>query len=251
MSSFAPMIQILARYRALEFHHNPQLAARLSAIQNWQKKRMQHMYTDLFAVPAHHLMTRYFLDQLYGGPDFNVLAEQCERVVSAAKAFEGLFPDSAVSTALKATELAVLAIELDHQLAQLMEHDLLDDRQDPAINDQQMIQLYRLADQANARFRQNDLLDELGVNLDKYVRSKLIYSIFRLSKGLTQCYQLNALYTFMDEGFAAMKPLKSAKVFVGEFTQGERDLIDEIYLGNLNPFARRVKQVTPSHASIA
>lgn len=250
MSSFAPMIKVLARYHALEFHHNPQLAARLSAIQNWQKKRMQYMYADLFAVPAHHLMTRYFLDQLYGGPNFDVLAEQCQRVLNAAKVFEGLFPDSAVNTALKATELAVLAIELDHQLAQLMEHDLLDDRQDPAINDQQMIQLYRLADQANARLLQNDLLDELGVNLDKYVRSKLIYGIFKLSKGMTQRYQLNVLYTFMDEGFAAMKPLQSAKVFISEFTQGERDLIDEIYAGHPNPFSRRIK-ATPPHAAIA
>jgi len=251
MSSFAPMIQVLASYHALEFHHNPQLAARLSAIQNWQKKRMQHIHADIFAVPAHHLITQYFLEQLYSGADFDVLAEQCERVLSAAKVFEGLFPDSAVRTALKATKLAVLAIELDHQLAQLMNHDLLDDRQDPAINDQQMIRLYRLADQANARFHQLELLDELGLNLDKYVRSKVIYGIFRLSKGMTQRYQLNALYAFMNDGFAAMKPLKSAKVFFGEFTQAERDVLDEIYSGNPNPFSRRVKHITPSQAASA
>ncbi len=245
------MIQVLASYHALEFHHNPQLASRLSAIQNWQKKRMQHIHADIFAVPAHHLITQYFLEQLYSGTDFDVLAEQCERVLSAAKVFEGLFPDSAVRTALKATKLAVLAIELDHQLAQLMDHDLLDDHQDPAINDQHMIQLYRQADQAEARFHQLELLDELGLNLDKYVRSKVIFGIFRLSKGMTQRYQLNALYTFMNDGFAAMKPLKSAEVFFGEFTQAERDVIDEINSGNPNPFSRRVKHLTTSQTATA
>lgn len=251
MSSFAPLIKVIARYRALEFHHNPQLAARLSAIQNWQKKRMQHIHADIFAVPAHHLMTQYFLDQLYSGARFEVLAEQCERVLSAAKVFEGLFPDSAVRTAMKATELAVLAIELDQQLAQLMDHDLLNDHQDAAINDKQVIQLYRLADQAGARFHQLDLLDELGLNLDKYVRSKIVQGVFKLSKGMSLRYQLHALYAFMDDGFAAMKPLKSAKVFFGEFTQTERDLIDEIYLGNPNPFSRRVKHHAPSQAATA
>lgn len=251
MTSFAPMIQVLARYHALEFHHNPQLAARLAAVQNWQKKRMQYIHAEIFAVPAHHLMTQYFLEQLYGGMDFDVLAEQCERVLKAAKVFEGLFPDSAVRTALKATELAVLAIELDQQLAQLMDHDLLNDDHDPAINDKYLIQLYRLANQAEARFHQFDLLDELGLNLDKYVRSKLVHGIFKLSKSMSLRYQLHALYAFMDAGFAAMKPLKSAKVFFGEFTQAERDLIDEIYSGNTNPFSRRVKHPAPSQAATA
>jgi hypothetical protein len=251
MSSFAPLIKTLARYRALEFHHNPQLAARLSMIQNWQKKRMQHVHAALFAVPEHHLITQYFLNQLYGGSNFDVLAEQCERVLNATKVFEGLLPDRTVSTALKASELSVLAIELDQQLAQLMDHDLLDDHQDPAINDQYMIQLCRSANQASARYHQFNLLDELGANLDKYVRSKLIHSIFKLSKGLSTRYELNALYQFADEGFAAMKPLQSAKNFVGEFTQGERDLIEQVYAGNQNPFGRRAKQIQASRTAIA
>ena len=247
MSTFAPLIHTLARYRALAFHHNPQLAARLSAIQNWQKKRMQHVHEDLFSVPAHHLITQYFLNQLYGGSNFNVLAEQCERILKTAKVFEGLVPSSTISTALKATEVAVLAIELDQQLAQHMVHDLRDDRHDPAINDQYMIQLYRLANQASARHHQFNLLDELGDNLDKYIRSTLVHRIFKLSKGLSTRYELSGLYQFADEGFIAMKPLQSAKIYVGEFTQGERDLIEQIYAGHPNSFGRHSKQTHLTH----
>ncbi len=251
MSSLAPLIQTLARYRTLEFHHNPQLAARLSAIQNWQKKRMQHVHAELFSIPEHHLMTQYFLNQLYGGSNFNVLAEQCERVLQTAKTFEGLLPASVINTALKATELSVLAIELDQELALRLDRDLLDDRQDPAINDQQMIQLCRSANQLSARFHQFDLLDELGDSLDKYVRSKVIHSIFKLSKGLSTRYGLNSLYQFTDEGFEAMKPLKSAKDFVGEFTQGERAMIQQVYAGNPNPFERRAKQIQSPRIAMA
>lgn len=251
MSSLAPLIQTLDRYRALELHHNPQLAARLSAIQIWQKKRMQHVHAELFAVPEHHLMTQYFLNQLYGGSNFNILAEQCERIVQAAKTFEGLVPASVINTALKATELSVLAIELDQQLATHLDMNLLDDSQDLAINDQQMIQLYQSANQLDDRCRQFDLLDELGDNLDKYVRSKFIHGVFKLSKGLSTRYELQALYQFTDEGFQAMKPLKSAKDFVGVFTQGERDLIQQVYAGNPNPFGRHTQPTHFPHAAIA
>ena len=246
MSSFAPLTGTIDRYRALRFHHDPKLAARLSAIQNWQKKRMHHIHAELFAVPAHHLMTQYFFNQLYGGPNFDVLAEQCERLVKAAKVFEGIIPASALDTALKSTELAVLAIELDLELAEHMDHDLLDDQLNPAINDAYVIQLYRSVSQAEGRYIQLDLLDQLGHNLDKYIRSKLIYRIFKLSKGLLLRYGLSALYEFNDEGFAAMRPMLSTEVFIGEFTKGERDVIGQIYAGHNDPFARGYTQIAAS-----
>lgn len=251
MSSLAPLIQTLARYRSLEFHHNPQLAARLSSIQNWQKKRMQHVHAELFAVPEHRLMTQYFLNQLYGGSNFDVLAEQCERVLKAAKTFEGLLPSGVIHTALIATELSVLAIELDQELAQRLDHDLFDDTYDPAINDQQMIQLCRSANQLSHRFHQFDLLDELGNSLDKYVKSKFVHSVFKLSKGLSTRYGLHSLYQFTDEGFEAMKPMKSAQDFVGAFTRGERAMIQQVYAGNPNPFGRRAKQTQSSRVAMA
>jgi len=247
MSSLAPLIQTLARYRSLEFHHNPQLAARLSSVQNWQKKRMQHVHAELFSVPEHRLMTQYFLNQLYGGSNFNELAEQCERVLKAAKTFEGLLPAGVINTALIATELSVLAIELDQELAQRLDRDLLDDTDDPAINDKQMIQLCRSANQLNHRFHQFDLLDELSNSLDKYVKSKFVHSVFKLSKGLSTRYGLHSLYQFTDEGFEAMKPLKSAKDFVSEFTHDERIFIESVYTNHPNPLGRHIQQsLTPA-----
>lgn len=246
MSSLASLTATIDRYRALRFHHNPQLAARLSAIQNWQKKRMHHLHAELFAVPEHHLMAAYFFNQLYGGPNFGVLADQCERLVKAAKVFEGIIPASALNTALKSTELAVLAIELDLELAEHMERDLLDDQQNPAINDAYVIELYRSVNQSEGRYLQLELLDQLGHNLDKYIRSKVIYRIFKLSKGLLIRYGLDAMYKFNEEGFAAMKPMLSTKVFISEFTKGERDVIAWIYAGNNDPFARGHAQVVAS-----
>lgn len=237
MSSFLPMQQLIAHYHALEFHHNPQLALRLTLIQNWQKKRMQHTHAALFAVPEHQLMTQYFLNRLYGGSDFEILAGQFERVVNAAKKFERLVPNSTIKTGCEAIELAVLAIELDQQLAQLMMHDFEYNPQGE-IDDHVITQLYLQANQAESRYHQLNLLDKLGHGLDKYVRSFMVQSAFKMAKGAAERHHFDPMYAFLAEGFAAMKPLKSAEVFVGVFTKHEREIIDRIQNNTPNPFLR-------------
>ncbi len=231
------MQELLNHYRTLEFHHNPQLATRLTALQNWQKKRMQHTHAALFAVPAHQLMTQYFLTRLYGGEDFETLAGQFERVINAAKKFERLVPASTIITGCEAIELAVLGIELDQQLAQLMTTDF-QYNQYGEIDDGYVVGLYQQANQTEARIHQLNLLDKLGFSLDKYVRSFIVQSAFKMSKGAAERHHFDPLYTFLGEGFAAMKPLKSAEVFIGVFTKHEREIIDRIQVNTPNPFLR-------------
>ena len=243
MSSFDPLQALLNRYYALEFHHNPQLAARLQAVQNWQKKRMEHTHAELFAVPAHQLMTQYFLTRLYAGPDFAILAQQFERIIAKAKKFEKFVPSSTIRTGCEGVELAVLAIELDQELAQyLLEHPEYDTSTefdpDGHFSDNLVIELYHKANQNTARYHQLDLLDQLGNSLDKYVRSFMTQQAFKMAKSSALRHNFAPIYTFLDEGFAAMKPLKSAEVFIGVFTRDERELIKRVHAGTPNPFKR-------------
>lgn len=238
MSSFAPMQELLARYRALEFHHNPKLAAELAVIQNWQKKRMQHTHKALFAVPHHALMTQYFLTRLYAGPDFEILAGQISRVVEKAQKFEKFVPSSTIKTGSDGIELAVLAIELDMELAQHMLAHREFNADEP--DDAAIIQLYLETNQAEARNHQMDLLDQLGENLDKYVRSFVVQSAFKMARGAAEKRDFMPMYEFIAEGFAAMKPLSSAKEFISVFTQKEREIITRVHAGDPDPFDRAV-----------
>jgi predicted nucleic acid-binding OB-fold protein len=237
MSNFALMQAMLQHYRALEFHQNPVLAQRLVALQHWQKRRMQHTHAALFAVPNHQLITQYFLTRLYGGDDFDVLVGQFERVINAAKKFERLVPSSTIRTGCEAIELGVLAVELDLQLAQRMTSDFVFNPFGE-IEDEFVLDLYQHANQIEARYHQLDLLDQLGANLDRYVRSFVVQTTFKISKNAAQRHHFDPLYCFLSEGFAAIKPLKSAEVFVGIFTQHEREILDRIQSGSQNPFLR-------------
>jgi hypothetical protein len=238
MSAFDPIKTLLARYHALQHHQDPALAARLLEVQAWQKQRMQHTHRVLFAQPQNHLIATYFLNRLYGGPDFAILAEQFERVMTKTSKIENFAPASAVRTGTLGIELAVMAIELDEALALLLNNTL---QYTGPLHDAVMIEAYELADQQQARIHQMDLLDELGHSLDKYVRSIMIQSAFKMAKGTAYKHHFAPVYDFTAEGFAAMKPLKSAGDFIAVFTQAERDTVQRVHTQEPDPFLRQIE----------
>jgi hypothetical protein len=234
MSKFDALQQQLEVFHALDFHQDPQLAKRLNDVQTWQKDRMRKTHHDFFAVPEHHLMTQYFLNRLYGGPDFDVLAAQIARLINNAGMVEKIIPDSAIRTGFSGVELAVLAIRLDQALAV----ELLNTYAPTMpLNDDIMRRAYLKLDQREPRLRQMALLDELGISLDKYVRSRMVKAAFKMAKGLAYKYKVGPMYDFVEEGFEAMKPLNSAQVFVNTFTAKEREIIEKVHSGDLYPFA--------------
>ena len=239
MSAFDPIKTLLARYHALQHHQDPALAARLIDVQAWQKQRMEHTNHVLFAEPKNQLIAAYFLNRLYGGPDFAILAEQFERVLTKTSKLEGFAPASAVRTGTLGIELAVMAIELDEALALLLTDTL---NHHGPLNDAVMLEAYHRANQQDARIHQMELLDELGHSLDKYVRSIMIQSAFKMAKGTAYKHNFAPMYDFTAEGFAAMKPLKSAGDFIAVFTQAERDTVHRVHSHDPDPFLRQSTQ---------
>jgi len=80
------------------------------------------------------------------------------------------------------------------------------------------------------------MLDQLGTHLDKYMRSFIVQAAFKMCKGAAEKYRFEVMYEFMQDGFLAMKPLKSAEKFVREFTATERNIIDRVHAGDPQPF---------------
>lgn len=234
MSKFDALQQQLEQFRAMPFHHDARLAQRLADVQNWQKQRIRHTHADFFAKPENQLMADYFLNRLYGGPNFNELAFQIGRIINNAGIVEKVIPASAIRTGNAGVELAVLAIQMDQDLAQ---HILQHYPVDQSLNDEVMCATYLKLDQYQPRQHQMDLLDELGHNMDKYVRSRMIRAAFKLAKGPAHKYRIESMYDFIGEGFAAMEPLPSAASFVETFTTREREIIEKVHAGDTQPFA--------------
>jgi hypothetical protein len=68
------------------------------------------------------------------------------------------------------------------------------------------------------------------------MRSTMMYAAFKMCKGIATKYQFEPMYDFIQEGFAAMKPMKSAATFIKTFTAKEREIIEKVHAGHPNPF---------------
>ncbi|MDY6485939.1 hypothetical protein SKM51_01735 [Acinetobacter faecalis] len=233
MSKLTVLDELLELYYQLKYHKNQDIFYRLQDVQTWQKQRIQRTHAKQFAEKQNILMSEYFLNRLYGGPDFDALAGQIARLVKYAHKAEKLIPENAIKTGTAGVTLAILAVQLDEEVAiQLLE----DYPNNPALTDEMMRLTYLKLNQGENRLRQLRLLDELGISLDKYMRSFMVQAAFKMCKGAATKYHFEVMYDFMQDGFLALKPLKSAEKFVKEFTAIERQIVDKVHAGDLNPF---------------
>lgn len=233
MSKLAVLDDLLAHYYQLSYHTQPDILSRLQDVQAWQKVRMQRTHRAHFSEKPNQLMAEYFLNRLYGGAEFDALAAQIARLMKYAHKAEKVIPENAIKTGTLGVELAILAVQLDEQVAiQLLQ----DYHPHETLTDEMMRLTYLKLDQGQARLKQLALLDQLGMSLDKYMRSFVVYAAFKMCKGAANKYNFQVMYAFMQDGFLAMKPLKSAEKFVREFTATERQIIDKVHSGDALPF---------------
>ncbi|BAP38951.1 MULTISPECIES: FFLEELY motif protein [Acinetobacter] len=233
MSKLAALDQLLEQYQQLSYHTDPILEKRLHEAQDWLKMRIEKTHHALFNQKENQLMAKYFINRLYGGPEFDDLAIQIERLLKYAHKAEKILPENAIKTGLKSVGLAVLAMQLDEQVAAQL---LKDYPVDQVIDDEMMRLTLLKLDQAEARQQQLGLLDDLGGALDKYMRSFIMHTAFKMCKGTAIKYKFELMYDFIGEGFIAMKPMKSAADFIHAFTLKERDIVEKVHAGDPNPF---------------
>lgn len=59
------------------------------------------------------------------------------------------------------------------------------------------------------------------------MRSFMMFTAFKMCKGIAQKYHFELMYDFIQDGFSAMKPLKSAEAFIKTFTEKERQIVEK------------------------
>ena len=234
MSKLAVLNDLLMTYQQLNYHQNPQLLQRLRDVQMWQKQRIIRSHAQEFQQKQNVLMSEYFMNRLYGGPDFDALAKQIERLIPRIHKAEKLIPENAIKTGTAGIQLAILAVQLDEQVAVQL---LKDYPENTPLTDEMMRVTYLKVDQGEQRLEQLRQLDQLGMSLDKYLRSFVVHTAFKMCKSTAYKHHFDVMYEFMQDGFAAMKPLKSAEKFVRDFTAQEREIIRKVHAGDTHPFA--------------
>lgn len=218
----------IARYRAWARHSDEALLACVQAVQANQTARLRRTHETLLADDRFQPITEFFLSEIYTGLDIEELAREIERALPAATR---LLPDAVLRTAVIAVEANALTGELDEEVARdLIAHDI------NKPTDADLIDAYRRCGHWPARRKQMQLLRDLGLGLDHYVRSRLITATFRMIARPARMAGLGGLYDFMGKGFEVMKPMKSVADFLDAFLDRETRILDNLENGRDDPF---------------
>lgn len=234
MSALSDLQTHLEHYRQLPYHNDPALSKKLDEVQTWQRSRIQQSHQALFNQPENQLMADYFVNKLYGGAEFDILAKQLERIVPKAQKLEMLAPAAALETGTLAIHSAIVATELDLHLAEwLLAKDL-------PVNHDNMLLAYREVNEDKARRDQLAALKDVCYRTDKYINSFMLQKAFALAKNTAYRYNYHPLYDFIAAGFAAMKPLPSVASFIEPVCKRELQIIEHVHLpnndGRIDPF---------------
>lgn len=234
MSALSDLQTHLQHYRELPYHQDEALSQKLDEVQSWQRERIRTTHKELFSKPQNVPMAHYFVNKLYGGAEFDILAKQLERIVPKAQKLERLAPSAALETGSRAIHSAIVATELDLHLAEwLLKRGL-------AVNEENMLQAYRSVNEADQRRAQLASLKDVCYRTDKYINSFMLQKAFSLAKSTAYRYNYHPLYDFIAEGFAAMKPLPNVASFIEPVCERELQIIEHVHQPNnddrIDPF---------------
>lgn len=219
----------IARYRCWQRHGNDALNAQVLVVQQLQIARLRRTHESLLADDRFCPITEFFLCEIYAGLDLDELAREIEKALPVATR---MLPDSVLRTAAIAVEANALTGELDEEVALWLHAAGITEP-----TDSDLIAAYRRCDQDVARREQMRLLRELGLGLDRYVRSRLITATFKMAARPAKMAGLGGLYDFMGKGFAVMKPMKSVANFLDDFLGREARILDKLNTDCDDPFA--------------
>lgn len=217
----------IQRFRAWQRHQDDALATAVLALQQAQIHRLRQTHADLLADASTQPITEFFLSEIYTGLDLHELAREIEKALPVAMR---MLPESVMRTAAVAVECNAITGELDEATAGwLLARGLHAD------DEAALVAAYQAGDMA-LRQAQAQLLRELGLGLDRYVRSRLITATFRMVSGPARMAGLGGLYDFMARGFAVMKPMRSVAAFLDVFLGRELQILDNLAQNRPDPF---------------
>lgn len=224
--------QDLERFFALRQHGDDEVfMRRLRSLQDWQSRRLQRTHDYLLSHPAAEPGVRFLLEEVYGGRDLRPVAEEIRRALPRAMK---LLPDRVMATSASALEAAILTQRMDEDLV-----DRLGAQLDAELDESVYADAYReqTRDWLAQRHQQLALVGELGHHLDRYIRSRMIQTTFRMVRRPAHAAGFSNLYDFLDRAFRAMKTLDSVGGMLDTIAADERRILERILAHDPEPFA--------------
>lgn len=194
-------------------------AADRLAVRTWQQARLATTHAVLLKSPKYGPAATFFLTELYSTADLTQRDADIERVIKILVKF---LPDKALRTLVAALEMDALSERMDGLMAAQL-------RAAQTSNKPLVITLesygaaYRAVGEINARLRQIELTQEIGLTLDKLSRLPLLRRLLRMMSRPAQIGGVGGLHAFLERGYAAFADMGGANDFINAIVTQERE----------------------------
>lgn len=222
----------LERFFALRQHgENLPFNMRLENLQSYQRERLLSTHANLIQDAKTEPAARFLIEEVYGGRDLKPVAIDIRRAVNKA---QRLLPGRVMDTSATVLEAAILTQELDEALT-----DTLAERLDLPLDDDAWCAGYRQQGQLDLRAQQLQIIREIGPHLDRYVRSRMIQSTFRLVRKPAHAAGFGNLYDFLELGFGAMKGIDRCDALLDQLADIEQHIMRQVLDEHPRPYEVR------------
>ncbi len=192
---------------------DPDLRARLAAVQAWQARRLAAEYADQRSLPRRRAAVDFFLGEVYGTRDF---AERDAQFARAVQRMRTMMPLAALQALRDAVELQAVTTELDLAVAAQLTPGLV------TLEAAHYAPAYRLAGRQPERHRQIALAVSLGHRLEHLTAHPGIALLLRFAAAPARLAGFGALQCFIERGYAAFRQLgPEAGAFLATIEQRE------------------------------
>ncbi len=217
---------------------NHRLAAKISApgfemepfqtLQQWQRQRLAQSYSDLINQESYRPACEFFLEELYGGLDFQERDQEVAKVMSVMVRF---LPGKALLTMADAFELQALSLEFDMKMA-----ERLTSTGAVELDVASYGKIYRSCGDRPLRERQILLIRDLGNELAKLVHKLLVVHLIRLMRGPAYAAGFGALQAFLESGVVSFRELEDPVYFINTIYQREWLSMQKLFAREAEPF---------------
>lgn len=214
----------------------------LPLLRAWQTRRLADGFKDFLANERMRPAAEFFLTDLYGDRDFSTRDRDVARIMPI---MSRLLPESLITAATDAIELAVLSHAFDLRMARAMA-----ERREPMapISVPDYAVAYRRTGCPRLRRHQIELVLGVGWTLDAAVRKHGVFKLLRASRFPARAAGLSELQGFLERGFGAFEALGGAGEFLGAIGRRERQVSSRLFDGDPDPFGDGVSR-TPRRGS--
>ncbi|MDX7694795.1 FFLEELY motif protein [Aeromonas dhakensis] len=208
-----------------QMHTHPQDQQDRDALRQWQADRLGRTHRDLLESKRYGPAAQFFLTDLYGPGDCARRDADVMRVMPTA---ERLLPESGLKVLAQAIELDALSEELDY----LMVVALRRGGSMARLNAKAYALAYQEVGEEARRRHQLQLVNELGMTLDRLARKPLLGATLKLISGPAHLAGLGELFSFVERGYRVCHHMGRASGFLETIASRETAIMQALLAGD-------------------